>query len=442
MSAGFNHTPYKAALRSVELTPRVGSVKAYGGLVVEAQGPDAFVGEMCEIYSPTAVNAVQAEVIGFRGDSVLLMPCGEVHGIRPGSEVLATGKAAHVAVGPALLGRIVDPFGRPLDTKGPIDCSDIVSLRAESLNPVRRGRISTVFETGVRVIDACLTVGVGQRMGIFSGSGVGKSTLLSMIARHSNAEVNVIAMIGERGREVREFLEEQLGDGLHKSVVIVATADQPALVRARAAATAIAIAEYFRDRGRAVAFFLDSLTRLAMAQREIGLAAGEPPTARGYTPSVFSMMPRLLERAGAGPEGAGSITGFFTVLVEGDEMTEPVSDHARAILDGHIVLSRKLAQQGQFPAVDLLQSISRLSRQLNDAKTQSLADECVALTALVDTSRDMVDFGAYKEGGNPRLDKALRIVPRVSMFFRQAPDESQSRPEVVARLAAITGATA
>lgn len=435
----FDPSPYRAAIRSVELTPRVGRVKAYGGLVVESRGPDTFLGEVCEIYSPTALNAVEAEVVGFRDDAVLLMPCGEVHGIRPGSEVLATGKAPQIAIGEALLGRIVDPFGRPLDGKGPVDCTETVSLRAESLNPVRRGRISSVFETGVKVIDCCLAVGLGQRMGIFSGSGVGKSTVMGMIARHSSADVNVIAMIGERGREVREFIEEQLGEGLKKSVVVVATADQPALVRTRAAAAAIAMAEYFRDRGTPVAFFLDSLTRLAMAQREIGLAAGEPPTARGYTPSVFSMMPRLLERAGVGHEGSGSITAFFTILVEGDELNEPVSDHARAILDGHIVLSRKLAQQGQFPAVDLLQSISRLGRTLNDKRSQGLADDCLALTSLVDGSRDMVDFGAYKEGVNPRLDRALKLAPRLAQFFRQRPDESVRRTDAMGQLASLLG---
>jgi flagellum-specific ATP synthase len=428
---------YLAAVKEVELVPRVGRVTGYRGLTLETEGPDAFVGELCEIYGAPGLQPVMAEVIGFRQDSTLLLPYGDLQGIRPGSEVLATGRLPQVKVGEPLLGRVMDAFGKPLDGKGAIDCRYIAPLRASAPNPIKRVRIQKAFETGVKIIDTCLPFGVGQRLGLFAGSGVGKSTLMGMIARWSSAEVNVIALIGERGREVRDFIEEHLGDGLQRSVVIVATADQPALVRTHAAWCAMTVAEYFRDRGQSVVLLMDSLTRLAMAQREVGLAAGEPPTSRGYTPSVFSMFPALLERAGSGSEGTGNITGLFTVLVEGDDLTEPVSDHARAILDGHVVLTRELANQGQFPAVDIMQSVSRLARQVSTEAEIHLAEECLALYALYDKSRDMLDFGAYKSGSNPRLDKAVRVVPKMTEFFRQRIGESFGRREAIAQLSKI-----
>jgi flagellum-specific ATP synthase len=430
---------YLEAVRNVELVPRLGRVLGYRGLTVESEGPDAFLGELCEIYGAPGLQPIRAEVVGFRNQSVLLMPFGDMQGIRPGCEVLATGRTSQIGVGDALLGRIVDAFGQPIDSRGVIATSAVASLRAAPPNPVERVRIQASFETGIKMIDACLPIGIGQRVGIFSGSGVGKSTLLGMIARHSASDVNIIALIGERGREVRDFIEGHLGQGLRKSVVVVATADQPALVRTHAAWAALAIAEHFRDQGKNVTLTLDSLTRLAMAQREVGLATGEPPTARGYTPSVFSMFPALLERAGNGRAGGGSITGFFTVLVEGDDLTEPISDHARAILDGHLVLTRDLAHQGRYPAIDLMQSVSRLARQVASEAELRLADECVSLWATYEKSRDMLDFGAYKAGSNPKLDRAVRLMPKLIELFRQPIGESVRRGDAVKRLAAVLG---
>lgn len=428
---------YVGAIRTAELVPRVGRVLSYQGSMVECEGPDCFVGELCEIYGSAETRPIRAEVIGFKSETVLLMPFGDVQGIRPSSQVLATGRVPQISVGGAMLGRIIDAFGHPLDGKGELHCESNVPLRASAPNAIERHRIDRFFETGVRVIDTCTPLGVGQRVGIFAGSGVGKSTLLGMIAGNSSGEINVIALIGERGREVRDFLEEHLGDALKHSVVIVATADQPALVRVHAAWSAMAIAEYFRDQGREVVLTLDSLTRLAMAQREIGLASGEPPTVRGYTPSVFALFPRFLERAGPGRNGNGSITAFFTVLVEGDDLSEPISDHARAIVDGHLVLTRDLAQQGQFPAMDPLQSVSRVARQVSTPAGMKLAEECIALMALHEQSKDMLNFGAYKAGSNPRLDKAVRVVPKLLSFFKQDVKDVTAHEESLSRLAAL-----
>lgn len=424
------------AIRSAELVRRVGRVTGYQGLAFEATGPDAYLGEICRIGSINPTASVPAEVIGFRENRVVLMAYGHVEGIRQGDEVYATGQSATIRVGPDLLGRVVDAFGVPVDG-GAAAGGHQIRVAGNPPSATKRTRIDRVFETGVRSIDTLLTLGVGQRVGVFSGSGVGKSTLLGMIARRSSADVNVIALIGERGREVREFIEDQLGDALSRSVVIVATAEQPALVRMRAAQAATAIAEYFRSSGKHVAYFLDSLTRLAMAQREIGLAAGEPPTVRGYTPSVFSMLPQLLERLGTS-EGAGSITGILTVLVEGDDLAEPVSDHARAILDGHIVLTRELAQQGHFPAIDVLKSTSRVARSLLGVAEKAVVADAISALAIHESSRDMVEFGAYKEGSNPELDRALKLHPGLMQFFRQsADDKAVSRAEAMSRLAAL-----
>lgn len=433
-----NH--YASAVRSVDLVARIGRVTECRANTIVSAGPAAFMGELCEIAAGPGFAPIQAEVIGFRKDSVLLMPYGDIRGIRPGCEVLASGRGPLAPAGDGLLGRVINGFGVPLDDKGPLDVTASLNLLADAPNPIRRARVRHAFETGVKIIDTCLTIGRGQRVGIFSGSGVGKSSLMGMIARHSDADVNIIALIGERGREVRDFLEEHIGDGLRKSIVIVATSDQPALMRARAAYSAVAIAEYFRSRGRHVALMLDSLTRLAMAQREIGLAAGEPPTARGYTPSAFSIMPALLERLGCGSEGAGSITGLLTVLVEGDDQSDPVADHARAILDGHIVLSRPLAHQGRYPAVDLAQSVSRLSRQIASAQEQRMAEDCVQIWDAFESSKDMVDYGAYKPGANKTLDRAIGLMPELRKFFNQRIDESVSRSEALQRLSAILGA--
>lgn len=428
---------YVGALQAAELFPRLGHVLGYQGSIVECEGPDCFVGELCEIYGAADQRPIRAEVVGFKRNAVLLMPFGEVHGIRPGSQVMATGRVPQLAVGPALLGRIVDAFGHPLDHRGPIAIERQVPLQATAPNAIERHRIERGFETGVRIIDAITPLGIGQRVGLFAGSGVGKSTLLGMMAATSVGDINVIALIGERGREVRDFVDEHLGQSLARSVVVVATADQPALSRVHAAWSAMAIAEYFRDQGRDVVLTLDSLTRLAMAQREIGLAAGEPPTVRGYTPSVFALLPRFLERAGPGRNGCGSITGLFTVLVEGDDFSEPISDHARAILDGHIVLTREIAQQGQFPAIDPLQSISRLVRQVAAPAAVSIAEECVALLALYEQSKDMLSFGAYKPGTNKQIDKAVRVVPKLRSLFKQGIKDVCPQAETLQKLAAL-----
>ncbi len=371
---------------------------------------------------------------------VLLMPYGDLRGIAAGSEVIATGRPAGIPIGDALLGRVIDAFGRPLDGK-PLQVAGAQShFRLEPHNPLSRSRIREVMETGVRCIDCLLTLGKGQRVGIFSGSGVGKSTLLGMIARNVKSDVNVIALIGERGREVLEFIERNLGaEGLRRSVVVVATSDQPALTRCRAAYSATAIAEHFRDQGKDVLLIMDSMTRFAMAQREIGLSVGEPPTARGYTPSVFAALPRLLERGGTS-EGKGATTAIYTVLVEGDDLNDPIADSMRATLDGHIVLSRDLANHGHYPAIDLLNSVSRLLPDLASAEERELAQQTVAALSAHAKSRDLIDVGAYRTGSNPELDAALRIMPDLERFLRQGMDEVHGRRDALAQLKAAFAA--
>ena len=425
---------YLAAVRTADFIRRTGSVTQFFGLVVESIGPDVFVGELCEIYSRTQGSPIQAEVIGLKDGRVLLMPYEELRGISLGSEVIATGKAVYASVGAGLLGRVVDAFGMPLDSLPVPQTERHYPIYPEPINPLARTRINTVLETGVRAIDSLLTLGRGQRIGIFSGSGVGKSTLLGMIARNMNADVNVIALVGERGREVRDFVEDILGpEGLKRSVVVVATSDQPALVRRRAALTATAIAEYFRDQGMDVVLTMDSVTRFAMAQREIGLSIGEPPTARGYTPSVFAMLPRLLERGGTSDSG-GSITAFYTILVEGDDMNEPVADSVRAILDGHIVLGRNLANRGHYPAIDILASVSRLIGDLISDYDMATVKRAVRTLSVYQASKDLVDVGAYRAGANPELDIALRIIPGLDGFLAQQPRDSVSRAEAMRQL--------
>jgi flagellum-specific ATP synthase len=428
---------YVAAVRSAELTRRSGRVSQFFGLVVESAGPDAFLGEVCEIYSRSQRQPISAEVVGLKDGKVLLMPYGDLRGIAAGSEVIASGRPAGIPVGEALLGRVIDAFGRPLDGR-PLQVPGAPSyFRLEPHNPLSRSRIRDVMETGVRCIDCLLTLGKGQRVGIFSGSGVGKSTLLGMLARNVKSDVNVIALIGERGREVLEFIERNLGaEGLRRSVVVVATSDQPALTRCRAAYSATAIAEHFRDQGSDVLLIMDSMTRFAMAQREIGLSVGEPPTARGYTPSVFAALPRLLERCGTA-EGKGATTAIYTVLVEGDDLNDPIADGMRATLDGHIVLSRDLANHGHFPAIDLLNSASRLLPELASAEEREIAQRTVAALSVHAKSRDLIDVGAYRAGSNPELDAALRIMPDLERFLRQGLDEVHSRGEALARLRTI-----
>jgi len=428
---------YLAAIRSADFVRRTGSVTQFFGLVVESIGPDVFVGELCEIYSRTQGSPIPAEVIGLKDGRVLLMPYEELRGISLGSEVIATGKAVYVPVGDALLGRVVDAFGVPLDSHGLLHADTHYPIYPEPINPLMRTRISEVLETGVRAIDSLLTLGRGQRIGIFAGSGVGKSTLLGMIARNMNADVNVIALVGERGREVRDFIEDILGpEGLKRSVVVVATSDQPALVRRRAALTATAIAEYFRDQGRDVVLTMDSVTRFAMAQREIGLSIGEPPTSRGYTPSVFAMLPRLMERGGTSNSG-GSITAFYTVLVEGDDMSEPVADSVRAILDGHIVLARNVANRGHYPAIDILSSVSRLMADLASEDELAVVKRAIRALSVYQSSKDLIDVGAYRAGANPELDAAIRIMPELEMFLAQQPRDTVTRADAIRQLAAV-----
>jgi flagellum-specific ATP synthase len=366
------------------------------------------------------------------------MPYGDLHGIRIGCEVVATGGSLEVPVGEALLGRVIDALGRPLDRAGPLPAMRRYPLVREPINPLERVRIDQVLETGVKAIDTVLTLGRGQRIGIFSGSGVGKSTLLGMIARNMAADVNVIAMVGERGREVWDFIEDSLGEeGLARSVLVVATSDQPALLRAHAAFTATAIAEYFRDQGQDVVLTMDSVTRFAMARRELGLAIGEPPTARGYTPSVFAALPRLLERAG--PRGQGSITGLYTVLVEADDMTDPIADTIRAVVDGDIVLSRELANQRHYPAIDVLASISRLMPKIVSREELDAAQRLVAMLGRYEASRDMVEVGAYRAGTQPELDRIIERMTEIMAFLAQSPDDHVTRAEALAGLNAVVG---
>ncbi len=391
------------------------------GLVIESEGPLASVGEVCQIVATRSEGTTLAEVVGFRGHHLLLMPLGETHGIHPGCEVIASGAPMQVPVSAALKGRVIDSFGQPLDNKGPIVADHMAPLNMPPPHPLHRQRISKVFQTGIKALDTFTPCGRGQRMGIFAGSGVGKSTLLGMIARQAEADVNVIALIGERGREVREFLEKDLGEkGLARSVIVVATSNQPALARLKGAFLAMAIAEYYRDNGANVLLMMDSVTRFAMAQREIGLAIGEPPTTRGYTPSVFSLLPQLLERAGMGAKG--SITGLFTVLVEADDMNDPIGDTVRSILDGHIVLSRELAALNHYPAIEVLDSVSRLTRDLlqpDQLKTMSVAREMLAVFR---KNQDLINLGAYPAGSNPVIDQAIRLHGPLTEFLRQPVD--------------------
>jgi flagellum-specific ATP synthase len=427
---------YLDAVRRAALIGRRGRVTAIIGSRIEAFGPDVAIGTICRIAAPDG-RCLEAEVVALRPGHTILMPLGDTAGIAVGAAVTpAGGHAASVAVGPGLLGRVIDAFGAPLDG-GAVPVTDRWRpLLAAPVNPLGRPRIGQVLETGVRVLDTLLPLGRGQRIGIFAGSGVGKSTLLGMLARDVQADVNVIALVGERGREVREFVEASLGPaGLARSVVVVATSDQPALARVRAAHAATAIAEAFRDEGRQVLLMMDSLTRLAMARREIGLAAGEPPTARGYTPSVFTEIPALCERCGTAPNG-GSITALYTVLVEGDDFNEPVADLVRATLDGHVVLTRALAHEGHYPAVDVLHSASRLAGALASRAERDLMERAVDLLATYERNRQMIDLGAYRAGSNAEIDRALRLWPAVRAVLRQPVHESARRAAALASLAA------
>jgi flagellum-specific ATP synthase len=386
------------------------------GLVVEASELAVPVGALCRI--ATRLGPVDAEVVGFRSGGTLLMPFGRLEGVAPGNDVECVSLRQTVPVGEQLLGRVLGGRGEPLDGRGPVFATRTYPLYAEAPDPLTRTRISKPMPVGIRSIDALLTVGAGQRVGIFSGSGVGKSVLLGMVARNTSAEVNVVLLVGERGREVREFIERDLGpEGLARSVVIVATSDRPALLRVRAAAVACAVAEYFRDQGRDVVLMMDSVTRVAFAQREIGLSVGEPPATKGYPPSVFAMLPKLLERTGTSDRG--SITGLYAVLVEADDLDEPISDAARGILDGHIVLSRELANRGHYPAVDVLASISRVMPEVIDAGHRGAAQRAVASLAAYRSAEDLISIGAYVEGSNPEVDAARKVKEPLDRFLRQ-----------------------
>lgn len=428
---------YARHLRAMPLATRTGEVVSFNGLVIEARGPSAELGELCEL--DVSSRQVMAEVIGFRDDRVLLMPYGEVRGLRVGHGLRATGRHLDVPVGMGYVGRVVDAFGAPLDNGPVIRPETSYPANAAPLPPLARRDIDQVLETGVGVVDAMLTMGQGQRVGVFAGSGVGKSTLLGMMAQNTKADVIVLALIGERGREVGDFLEHVLGtEGRARSVVVAATSDQPALVRVHATYAAHAMAEFYRDQGLNVLLIVDSVTRLAMALREIGLAAGEPPTTRGYPPSVFARLPLLVERGGALRAG-GAITCVYSVLVEGDDMNEPVADHMRALLDGHVVLTRDLANQGRLPAVDVLQSASRLMGRLVPASERGIVGSVVRLMATFEASRDLVDMGAHQRGANPALDRAVDLAPAFAELFSQQPGETRTRGTVMARLAAVLG---
>lgn len=422
----------RRAIETAELVTFAGRVTRASGITVEATLPVVAVGTACEIRAQG--RTIAAEVVGFTGDRALLIPFGDVQGIGAGCPVVPRRSASEISVGPGLLGRVVDPAMKPMDGGPPLVLADRAPLVAAPPSPMTRTRISRPLVLGIRALDACLTCGEGQRLGIMAGAGVGKSTLLGMLARSASADVIVMGLVGERGREVREFVERDLGPGLARSVVVVATADEPPLARVRAAMAATTVAEYFRDRGKRVLLLVDSLTRVAMAQREIGLAAGEPPTSRGYPPSVFSLLPRLVERAGNG-SGTGSITAMYTILADGDDLNDPFSDAARAALDGHIVLSRRLANGGHFPAVDILASVSRVMSDVVDDQHKKLATEAREILATYRESADLVEVGAYVAGTNPRLDRALRCVHRINALFKQAVTERYPLPDTLSRLA-------
>lgn len=428
---------YGAALQKLNTLQMSGRITKVIGLVIESEGPKAPIGEVCVLRNRSGKEISRSEIVGFKDNRILSMVLGEISEIAPGMEILATGESLSVKVGDVLLGRVLDGLGNPIDGKGDIYATERRSIYASPPNPLQRKRITKHIATGIRAIDGLLTLGKGQRIGIFSGSGVGKSSLLGMIARNTSADINVIALIGERGREVREFLEKDLRkEGLQRSIVILATSDAPSLVRVKASLVATTIAEYFRDRGLDVMFMMDSATRLAMAQREVGLTIGEPPTTKGYTPSVFALLQKTMERAGTSE--TGSITGLYSVLVEGDDINEPVSDATRGILDGHIVLARKLAALGHYPAIDFLDSISRVRRDVISAKHNSAALIIQELTATYREAEDLISVGAYQKGTNPKIDKSIALYDRINQFLIQDMYESVTFEQTLEHLYKLT----
>jgi flagellum-specific ATP synthase len=422
-------------INEANFTYAEGIVKKVIGLTVEVEGIRSFVGEVCTIYNEKK-SPIPCEVVGFRHDNVILMPLGELVGIAPGCRVVPEGKPLSVKCSDELFGKVLDGLGNPLDCEVLFGGGSLYPLDTEPPDPLKRRRIKDVIPTGIRAIDGFITCGEGQRIGIFAGSGVGKSTTLGMIARYAEADVNVIALIGERGREVRDFLEKDLGEeGLKKSIIVCATSDKPALVRLKGAFTATAIAEYFRDKGKKVILMMDSVTRFAMAQREIGLAIGEPPATKGYTPSVFAKLPRLMERAGMSDRG--SITAFYTVLVDGDDFNEPISDAVRGILDGHIILSRAMAAQNHYPAIDVLNSISRLMSEIADDNHKQAAAFARDLMATYKNSEDLINIGAYVKGSNKKIDLSIQYNEKITDYLKQEMKEHSSFKESIERLQAI-----
>lgn len=434
MDIHINLEKFNEAIDNCNSMSMIGKVVQIVGLVVECNGPNVSMGELCYIHSHFEdVEPLAAEVVGFREGYVLLMPLGEVKGIGPGCQVVSAQKVLQVKVGPELLGRVIDGLGNPIDGKGPILCKKEYPIQAPPPPPLERPVIKDSLYVGVRAIDGLITLGQGQRIGIMAGSGVGKSTLLSMIARNTEADISVIALVGERGREVKEFIERDLGEeGLKRSVVVVATSDTPALVRIKGAMTATAVAEYFRDRGHKVVFMMDSVTRFAMAQREVGLTVGEPPATRGYTPSVFALLPRLLERAGTSAKG--SITGIYTVLVDGDDMNEPIADAVRSILDGHIVLSRSIAAQNHFPAIDVLGSVSRVMSAVVSQEHLAASQKLRALMAVYKDAEDLIHIGAYVKGSSAKIDEAIQKIDAINEFLCQGVFEVESFEDTIKRL--------
>lgn len=427
---------YKNIVEQTDPIRASGKVTEIRGKTIYSQGPECRLGELCHLEGDITQGYILAEVIGFRDDSVILAPLGDIQGVAPGSRVLASGNVARVFLGSELLGRVIDGLGFPFDGGSRVISHESRPLQNMPPNPVERPLIQEVLPVGVRAIDGLLTLGRGQRIGIFAGSGVGKSTLLGMIARYASADVNVIALIGERGREVGEFLKNDLGEaGLKKSVVVVSSSNESAMKRVHAAQLATTIAEYFRDQGKDVLLMMDSVTRLALAQREVGLSAGEPPTTKGYPPSVFSLLPQLLERAGNSPRG--SITGVYSVLVEGDDMNEPISDTLRGILDGHIVLSRRLSARGHYPSIDVLESISRLAPAVTDDEQKKITSQLKSLMAVYRENEDIVNIGGYVRGSNPELDTALAVKKKIDAFLQQQTNEHSSFAETLSMLKQI-----
>ncbi len=425
--------PYISAVDWISSVEVRGRVTELTGLLIRAAVPGARIGELCLIHSPHRAKVLRAEVVGFRGSEVLLMPLGEVSDVAMGAEVVPTGSSLTIRVGENLLGRVLDGLGEPLDGLGAIEDGVEKTVSARPPYPMKRKRVTSQLKTGIRALDGLLTVGMGQRIGIFAAAGVGKSTTLGMLARSSEAEINVIALIGERGREVRDFLEQDLGEeGLKRSVVIVATSNEPSLIRLKAAYVATAIAEYFRDQGKKVLFMMDSVTRFARALREVGLAAGEPPARSGFPPSVFAELPRLLERTGNSDKG--SITAFYTVLVEGDDMTEPIADETRSILDGHIVLSRKLASENHYPAIDINESVSRVMTSVAEQNHVSAAGKLREVLATYEAQKDLILIGAYKKGSDPKTDYAIAKIEAVNKFLKQGTHEFTTSEEAVQKL--------